>query len=99
MLKAEQAKRERERAKQEELRKQAEEDARREREMAEKYDNSDPADVEKRLKKLRKKMRQVDALKERDRATLNADQLKKLDEEAKLFRLIAELEQLLARLK
>lgn len=81
-----------------ELKRQQEEAERRERELAAKYDNDDPADIEKRLKKLRKKMRQLDQLKLKDPATLLPEQRAKLQEESKLFRLVAELEQQLAAL-
>ena len=86
------AKREKQRQKEEELRRQQEEAAARERELAEKYSIDDPADVEKRLKKLRKKLRQLDALKQKDPSTLLPEQKAKLGEEAKVFRLISELE-------
>jgi hypothetical protein len=97
-----QKKKEKQRQKKEEEERKAEEarqkEAAREAELEKKFGN-DPAGIEKRLKKLRKKMRQVDALKEKDRATLLPEQRAKLDEEASLFRLIAELEQSLEQAK
>ncbi len=54
--------------------------------------STDPIAVEKRIKKLKTKLRQIDQLKTKDRATLTVEQRAKLDEEASVVRLVAELE-------
>jgi hypothetical protein len=70
----------------------------REREIAEQYKSGTPADIEKELKKLNKKMRQIEALKEKNQATLLPEQRAKLAEEPKLAKLINELETHLGQL-
>ena len=91
------AKKERQRQEAEEARK-AEEASRKPEYAADVY-STDPAAVEKRLKKLRHKLRQIDQLKAKDRATLAPEQRAKLDEEASVLRLVAELEALLPKAK
>ena len=54
--------------------------------------STDPIAVEKRIKKLRTKLRQIEQLKTKDRASLTAEQRAKMDEEASVVRLVAELE-------
>jgi hypothetical protein len=72
----------------------AEEEAARKPEYAAEAYSTDPAAVEKRIKKLKHKLRQIDQLKTRDRATLAPEQRAKLEEEASVLRLVAELEAL-----
>lgn len=50
-----------------------------------------PVDKEKRAKKLRKILKQISALKEKDRSTLNDDQLKKLESENELVKELKDL--------
>ncbi len=84
------AKKEKQRAEAEEARK-AQEAGRKPEYSADAY-AMDPIAVEKRIKKLKAKLRQIDQLKTRDRSTLVAEQRAKLDEEASVVRLVAELE-------
>lgn len=54
--------------------------------------STDPIAVEKRIKNLKAKLRQIDQLKTKDRASLTVEQRAKVDEEASVVRLVAELE-------
>lgn len=93
------AKKERQRKEAEEAARKAAEEAAgaRKPEYAADAYSTDPAAVEKRLKKLRHKLRQIDQLKTKDRAALAPEQRAKLDEEASVLRLVAELEALLPK--
>ncbi len=92
------AKKERQRQEAAEEARKAEEAARKPEYAADAY-STDPIAVEKRIKKLRHKLRQIDQLKTKDRATLAPEQRAKLDEEASVVRLVAELEALRPKVK